>query len=80
MKQATNVFLVQTADDFYEEQEEVDLLVRNHSKILFTRNFNNWVKMTSINDARRELCDEISVLDLACGRGGDLNKYMRPIK
>ena len=80
MKQATNVFLVQTADEFYEEQEEVDLLVRNHSKIIFTRNFNNWLKQVALNDARRELGEEISVLDLACGRGGDLSKYKQSLR
>ena len=54
--------------------------MRNHSKIIFTRNFNNWLKQVALNDARRELGEEISVLDLACGRGGDLPKYKQSLR
>ncbi|CAL6007651.1 MRNA_cap guanine-N7 methyltransferase [Hexamita inflata] len=48
------------------------------SKILPIRDFNNWAKMAVI-----QLCynyqksRDISVLDLCCGKGGDLNKYAR---
>jgi len=54
---------------------------RKASRVLFLRSFNNWVKATMINKYSFKLSDKtgehLSVLDLCCGRGGDLEKYFR---
>jgi mRNA (guanine-N7-)-methyltransferase len=55
---------------------------RKASRIIFLRSFNNWVKASMINKychllGRRD----VSVLELCCGKGGDLDKYfMNKIK
>lgn len=48
---------------------------RKASRVLFLRSFNNWVKAVVINKYCRLLGTNLSVLDLCCGRGGDLKKY-----
>ena len=48
---------------------------RKASRIIFLRSFNNWVKASMINKYCKSLGNEISVLDLCCGKGGDLDKY-----
>jgi mRNA (guanine-N7-)-methyltransferase len=50
---------------------------RKASRLLFLRSFNNWVKAALINKACYVLGKELSILDLCCGRGGDLEKYFR---
>lgn len=53
---------------------------RKASRVLFLRSFNNWVKATLINKYTFKLSEnkfDLSVLDLCCGRGGDLEKYFR---
>lgn len=50
---------------------------RNASRLLFLRSYNNWIKASIINKYTRLLGDQLSVLDLCCGRGGDLEKYFR---
>ncbi|XP_060850550.1 mRNA cap guanine-N7 methyltransferase isoform X1 [Rhopalosiphum padi] len=60
---------------------ENNLSARNESRILYLRNFNNWVKSTLIQEAVTMLRDsrihdgKMHVLDFACGKGGDLNKW-----
>ncbi|XP_050537483.1 mRNA cap guanine-N7 methyltransferase [Daktulosphaira vitifoliae] len=58
---------------------ENNLSARNESRILYLRNFNNWVKSTLIKEAGEFLNEfgirDKNVLDLACGKGGDLNKW-----
>ncbi|KAH0575059.1 MRNA cap guanine-N7 methyltransferase [Spironucleus salmonicida] len=49
---------------------------REASKILPIRDFNNWAKSALINLAIKQLKgSNFTVLDIACGKGGDLNKY-----
>lgn len=49
---------------------------RKVSNILFLRTFNNFIKASLISSTVRDLrLKEFSVLDLCCGRGGDLDKF-----
>ncbi|KAI1693362.1 mRNA capping enzyme domain-containing protein [Ditylenchus destructor] len=52
---------------------------RTNSRIFYLRNFNNWMKSMLIADFIERLRDEGSssatVLDLCCGKGGDLLKW-----
>lgn len=49
---------------------------RNQSPIVNLRNFNNWVKSTLIrNFTPRDRDRDIKVLDMGCGKGGDLMKW-----
>jgi len=50
---------------------------RKASRLLFLRSFNNWIKALLINKYTFNLGQNLSVLDLCCGRGGDLEKYFR---
>ena len=48
---------------------------RKASRIIFLRSFNNWVKASLINKYCKMLGKGIAVLELCCGKGGDLDKY-----
>lgn len=52
---------------------------RSNSRIYHLRNFNNWMKSMLISDfierLRVEGCQSATVLDLCCGKGGDLLKW-----
>lgn len=49
---------------------------RNQSPIVNLRNFNNWIKSTLIRNFTPNPRDKrVSVLDLGCGKGGDLMKW-----
>jgi len=54
---------------------------RAESRIIHMRNFNNWIKSTLINEyiekVKRNTDDRIKVLDVGCGKGGDLQKWQR---
>ncbi len=50
---------------------------RKASRLLFLRSFNNWIKAVLINKYTYSLGQDLSILDLCCGRGGDLEKYFR---
>lgn len=49
---------------------------RKVSNILFLRQFNNWIKSSLINKYCQKLDSNLSVLDLCCGKGGDIQKYL----
>lgn len=68
--------------DHYNKLENTGVEARNESKIICMRNFNNWLKSMIINefvDLAKENChanpSNIKVLDIGCGKGGDLKKY-----
>ena len=47
---------------------------RQHSAILGVKRFNNWVKSVLI---QRFAAANASVLDLCCGKGGDMVKFVK---
>ncbi|XP_060713190.1 mRNA cap guanine-N7 methyltransferase [Tachysurus vachellii] len=64
----------------YNSLQECGLVERSKSRIVHMRNFNNWLKSVLIGEIldtvrrnRREVC----VLDLGCGKGGDLLKWRK---
>lgn len=65
----------------YNEIEEKGLAERSQSRIVFMRNFNNWIKSMLINEylnklkASQKLGSPLRVLDMCCGKGGDLLKW-----
>lgn len=65
----------------YNNQEEKGLAERSKSRIFFMRNFNNWIKSTLINEylgkvkGTLKLGEPLRVLDMCCGKGGDLLKW-----
>ncbi|XP_063155132.1 mRNA cap guanine-N7 methyltransferase isoform X2 [Candoia aspera] len=64
----------------YNKLEEVGLEQRSMSRIVYLRNFNNWIKSVLIGeflDRVRQRKQNITVLDLGCGKGGDLLKWRK---
>ncbi|XP_049619281.1 mRNA cap guanine-N7 methyltransferase [Syngnathus scovelli] len=66
----------------YNRLQETGLAVRSQSRIFFMRNFNNWMKSVLIGETVEKLRDagqnrRLSVLDLGCGKGGDLLKWRK---
>lgn len=67
----------------YNTLEEKGLSARKKSKIYFMRNFNNWIKSMLINEYITKIRDSnsfgapIRVLDMCCGKGGDLLKWQK---
>ncbi|XP_061674154.1 mRNA cap guanine-N7 methyltransferase [Syngnathoides biaculeatus] len=65
----------------YNRLQEVGLAARSQSRIFFMRNFNNWMKSVLIGETLEKVRDaghqHISVLDLGCGKGGDLLKWRK---
>lgn len=65
----------------YNKLEEKGLDERSKSSIFFMRNFNNWIKSVLINEyltkvkASLKLGEPLRVLDMCCGKGGDLLKW-----
>ncbi|XP_047238919.1 mRNA cap guanine-N7 methyltransferase [Girardinichthys multiradiatus] len=65
----------------YNTLQEVGLAARSQSRIFYMRNFNNWLKSVLIGEileqARGTGSRPVYVLDLGCGKGGDLLKWRR---
>ncbi|XP_067002666.1 mRNA cap guanine-N7 methyltransferase [Anabrus simplex] len=65
----------------YNTLEEKGLEERMKSRIIYLRNFNNWVKSMLINEyltkIKQSRANTIRVLDIGCGKGGDLLKWRR---
>lgn len=65
----------------YNELPSAGKEIRKESPIYYLRNFNNWVKSIIINEClekiKRVNSKEVAVLDLCCGKGGDLLKWQR---
>ena len=59
----------------YNVRRDVGIRERNESNILRLRNFNNWVKSVLLNGPRSRLRPGAVVLDLSCGKFGDLRKW-----
>ncbi|XP_055302362.1 mRNA cap guanine-N7 methyltransferase isoform X2 [Sitodiplosis mosellana] len=65
----------------YNELKEKGRAERSKSQIFHMRNFNNWIKsvlinefLTKVKDSTRH-GDPLRVLDMCCGKGGDLLKW-----
>ncbi|XP_011636013.1 mRNA cap guanine-N7 methyltransferase [Pogonomyrmex barbatus] len=69
--------------DHYNSLEEKDLSQRNQSRIVYMRNFNNWIKSMLINEyigkirQGKSFGASLRVLDMCCGKGGDLLKWKK---
>ncbi|XP_029977039.1 mRNA cap guanine-N(7) methyltransferase [Salarias fasciatus] len=65
----------------YNKLQEVGLAARSQSRIFFMRNFNNWLKSVLIGEILEQVRGAepgpVSVLDLGCGKGGDLLKWRK---
>lgn len=65
----------------YNKLEEKGRAERSNSRIFHMRNFNNWIKSILINEFLKKVQDTVRlgdpfrVLDMCCGKGGDLLKW-----
>lgn len=70
--------LSQTVVSHYNGIPEKGLSERNKSRIVYMRNFNNWIKSMIIGEYVEKCAvnsDNLNVLDMCCGKGGDLLKW-----
>nr|CAD7403590.1 unnamed protein product [Timema cristinae] len=69
--------------EHYNTLQEKGLEERSKSRIFYLRNFNNWIKSMLINEYLRKAGEghshgqPLRVLDMGCGKGGDLLKWRR---
>lgn len=72
---------VETVASHYNAIENSGLEARTKTRIFYMRNFNNWVKSMQIGEYLKRIRSKgvttVKVLDLGCGKGGDLLKWMR---
>ncbi|KAJ1370383.1 hypothetical protein KIN20_032095 [Parelaphostrongylus tenuis] len=71
-----------TVAEHYNSVQQQPIVGRVESRIFHMRNLNNWMKSELINEVLALLREESKssllrprVLDLACGKGGDLRKW-----
>ena len=62
----------QKAHNYYEDKRDLGKAGREASRLFFMRTFNNWIKSALIQEYSKY---DQSVLDLCCGKGGDLDKW-----
>ncbi|KAG4304302.1 hypothetical protein PORY_002277 [Pneumocystis oryctolagi] len=64
---------------YYNEKPEVGRKRREKSSIIGLRNFNNWVKSALIRKFTKTFPEDVAilVLDIGCGKGGDLLKWSK---
>jgi mRNA (guanine-N7-)-methyltransferase len=60
----------------YNNRKEVGTAARQQSPIYHLKNFNNWIKAILINKYANR---DDHVLDLCCGKGGDLLKWKKAL-
>ena len=68
--------LVMEQEEFYEGQLKTTNQTRAVSKIIFLRSFQNWIKAMLIQEVTNKQIG-MSILDLCCGKGGDLGKWKK---
>ncbi|EGT39725.1 CBN-TAG-72 protein [Caenorhabditis brenneri] len=65
--------------EHYNKVRQAGIEDRKESRIFFMRNMNNWIKSQLISDAMKIVNEndvrDPRVLDIACGKGGDLRKW-----
>ncbi|KZC06890.1 mRNA cap guanine-N7 methyltransferase, partial [Dufourea novaeangliae] len=68
---------------YYNSLENNDVATRSQSRILYMRNFNNWIKSMFILEHFEKIKQNkvhgssLRVLDMCCGKGGDLFKWKK---
>ncbi|CAG0898212.1 unnamed protein product [Darwinula stevensoni] len=58
--------------EHYNKLKETGLTERSKSRIFYMRNFNNWIKKRKGTPSHK-----LHVLDIGCGKGGDLLKWQK---
>ena len=74
--------MIMNQEEFYEGQQMVaNESVRSLSETIFLKSFNNFIKTIQIKMFMKKFTVDrgrgLSVLDLCCGRGGDLPKWTK---
>ena len=68
-----NLIESQSVADHYNSRPNMQPSERHRSSIIHLRDFNNWTKSVLIREFVSQ--GNLKVLDLACGKGGDLFKW-----
>ena len=67
-----------TITNHYNKRPEIGKDYRKNSPIYNLKSFNNWIKSVLISSFARFTKPSFArVLDIGCGKGGDLNKWLR---
>lgn len=70
----------EAVSEFYNTLPNAGVAGRKESPIIHMRNINNWIKSVLINKAVAVVLSQhprLRVLDLCCGKGGDLLKWKK---
>lgn len=74
--------LTNTIAEHYNKTDNLQIEERKELRIFFMKNFNNWIKTMIIEKAFDKVEENLRVfrsrivMDLGCGKGGDLKKYL----